>query len=122
MIGHSETVRCWRNIATTLNGNIPRNLHGFSGLMRWRLVPYWAKGRIDRAQDHWRTIGDRSCQTSAPRCLQYRRCLIPADGFYEWKRIGPKRKQAYNLGTLEGSVFAFAGLWERWKVSVVWFT
>ena len=48
---------------------------------------------------------------------EYRRCLIPADGFYEWKTIGPKQKQAYNFGTLDGSAFAFAGLWERWRQS-----
>jgi len=47
--------------------------------------------------------------------FKYRRCLIPADGFYEWEKIGPKQKQACNFGTLDGSVFAFAGLWERWR-------
>ncbi len=47
--------------------------------------------------------------------LGYRRCLIPADGFYEWKKIGPKQKQAYNFGAFDGSVFAFAGLWDRWR-------
>lgn len=46
--------------------------------------------------------------------FRYRRCLIPADGFYGWRKIGPKQKQAYNVGTLDGSVFAFAGLWDRW--------
>jgi putative SOS response-associated peptidase YedK len=44
-----------------------------------------------------------------------RRCLVPADGFYEWAKIEPKQKQAYNFGTLDGSVFAFAGLWDRWR-------
>jgi putative SOS response-associated peptidase YedK len=47
--------------------------------------------------------------------FKHRRCLIPADGFYEWKKIGPKQKQAYNFGTLEGSVFDFAGVWDRWR-------
>jgi putative SOS response-associated peptidase YedK len=41
--------------------------------------------------------------------------LVPADGFYEWVRISPKEKQPYSLGMLDDSVFAFAGLWERWR-------
>jgi putative SOS response-associated peptidase YedK len=47
--------------------------------------------------------------------FKYRRCLVPADGFYEWKKIGPKKRQPYNFGILDGSVFAFAGLWDRWR-------
>jgi putative SOS response-associated peptidase YedK len=53
-----------------------------------------------------------------PACrdaIKRRRCLIPADGFYEWKKIAPKEKQPYNLGLATGSVFAFAGLWDRWR-------
>jgi putative SOS response-associated peptidase YedK len=46
--------------------------------------------------------------------MKSRRCLIPADGFYEWKRNG-KTKQPYCLEVNDGEVFAFAGLWERWK-------
>jgi putative SOS response-associated peptidase YedK len=41
--------------------------------------------------------------------------LIPADSFYEWEKIGPKEKQAYNFGMIDDSVFGFAGLWERWR-------
>jgi putative SOS response-associated peptidase YedK len=46
--------------------------------------------------------------------LKFRRCLIPADGFYEWKRVR-KAKQPYCFEVHEGQVFAFAGLWERWE-------
>jgi putative SOS response-associated peptidase YedK len=46
--------------------------------------------------------------------LKSRRCLIPADGFYEWKRDG-KTKQPYCFEVKEGELFAFAGLWDRWK-------
>jgi putative SOS response-associated peptidase YedK len=46
--------------------------------------------------------------------LKYRRCLIPADGFYEWVRAG-KTKQPYCFEVNDGKLFAFAGLWERWK-------
>jgi putative SOS response-associated peptidase YedK len=47
--------------------------------------------------------------------MKKRRCLIPADGFYEWKKIDPKIKQAYNIGMADDGLFAFAGLWDRWK-------
>jgi putative SOS response-associated peptidase YedK len=47
--------------------------------------------------------------------MKKRRCLIPADGFYEWKKIGPKKKQPYNIGMADDGLFAFAGLWDRWK-------
>jgi putative SOS response-associated peptidase YedK len=84
-------------------------------LMRWGLIPYWAKD----ASIGLKTINAMS-ETAAVKpvfrdAFKYRRCLIPADGFYEWKKIGPKQKQAYNFGTLQGSVFAFAGLWDRWR-------
>ena len=47
--------------------------------------------------------------------MSLRRCLIPADSFYEWRTIGPKQKQPFNIGMANDSVFAFAGLWERWR-------
>jgi putative SOS response-associated peptidase YedK len=46
--------------------------------------------------------------------LKSRRCLIPADGFYEWVRRG-KSKQPYCFEVAEGELFAFAGIWDRWK-------
>src|SRR5215472_511906 len=47
--------------------------------------------------------------------MRWRRCLVPADGFYEWRKVGPKEKQPYNIGMIDDSVFAFAGLWDRWR-------
>jgi putative SOS response-associated peptidase YedK len=46
--------------------------------------------------------------------LRERRCLILADGFYEWKREGP-RKQPYYIKLRDSQLFAFAGLWDRWQ-------
>jgi putative SOS response-associated peptidase YedK len=83
--------------------------------MRWGLIPYWAKDA---------SIGVKAInavsETAAKKplfreSLKRRRCLVPADGFYEWKQIGPKKKQAYNIGMKDGGLFAFAGLWDRWK-------
>ena len=46
--------------------------------------------------------------------LRLRRCLIPADGFYEWRSITPTQKQPFSIGMADDSLFAFAGLWESW--------
>src|SRR5215471_2740191 len=85
------------------------------GLMRWGLIPYWAK----EASIGQKTINAMS-ETAAGKpafrdAMRWRRCLIPADGFYEWKRFGSKEKQPYNFGMADDSAFAFAGLWERWR-------
>jgi putative SOS response-associated peptidase YedK len=83
--------------------------------MRWGMIPYWAKDM---------SIGNKMinavCETAAEKpafreSMKKRRCLIPADGFYEWKKIDPKTKQAYNIGLANDELFAFAGLWDRWK-------
>ena len=83
--------------------------------MRWGLIPYWAKD----ASIGVKAINAAS-ETAAEKpmfreSIRKRRCLIPADGFYEWKQIGPKKKQAYHIGMKEYELFAFAGLWDRWK-------
>jgi putative SOS response-associated peptidase YedK len=83
-------------------------------LMRWGLIPSWAKDSSAAA----RMINARS-ETAATKpafrdALKSRRCLIPADGFYEWMRTG-KTKQPYCFEVNEGELFAFAGLWDRWK-------
>ena len=80
---------------------------------RWGLVPSWAK---DPAIGN-RTINARS-ETAAIKPVfrkpfRERRCLILADGFYEWKRAG-SRKQPYHIKLRDGEPFAFAGLWDHW--------
>jgi len=82
--------------------------------MRWGLVPSWAKDTSGAA----RMINARS-ETAATKPafrdpLKFRRCLIPADGFYEWKRSGTS-KQPFCFEVGDGGLFAFAGLWERWR-------
>src|SRR5258708_4323753 len=85
------------------------------GLLRWGLIPYWAKD----TSIGFKTINAMS-ETAAEKpafrdAMRRRRCLIPADSFYEWKKIGLKEKQPYNFGMIDDSVFAFAGLWRRWQ-------
>jgi putative SOS response-associated peptidase YedK len=82
--------------------------------MRWGLIPSWAKDAGIGA----RTLNARSetvTKTPAFReSILTRRCLIPADGFYEWRQMGSV-KQPYCFEVGEGEVFALAGLWDEWK-------
>lgn len=83
-------------------------------LLRWGLIPSWAKDESAAAQ----MINARS-ETAATKpafrdALKSRRCLIPADGFYEWLRSG-KFRQPYCFKVNDDDLFAFAGLWDRWK-------
>ena len=85
-------------------------------LMRWGLIPSWAKDASGAA----RMINARS-ETAATKpafrdALKSCRCLIPADGFYEWARTG-KGKRPYCFEVNGGELFAFAGIWDRWKDS-----
>src|SRR5256714_2016739 len=83
-------------------------------LLRWGLVPLWAKDPFFGA----RCINARSesiTRTPAFRdAFERRRCLVPADAFYEWQKQGGKT-QPYAIVPAEGELFAFAGLWERWR-------
>ena len=83
-------------------------------LMRWGLIPSWAKDSSGAA----RMINARS-ETAGTKpafrdALKSRRCLIPADGFYEWSRA-EKTKQPFCFEVNDGELFAFAGIWDRWK-------
>jgi putative SOS response-associated peptidase YedK len=83
-------------------------------LMRWGLIPSWAKDSSAAAQiinARSETVGTKPAFRDP---LKFRRCLIPADGFYEWMRTG-KTTQPYCFEVNEGELFAFAGLWDRWK-------
>src|SRR5882672_11559582 len=85
------------------------------GLVRWGLIPYWAKDK-SVALKTINAMSETAAEKPAFRdAMKRRRCLIPADGFYEWQKLGPKEKQPYNFGMIDDSVFAFAGLWERWR-------
>jgi putative SOS response-associated peptidase YedK len=83
-------------------------------LIRWGLVPSWASDPSAGA----RMINTRSETASIKPgfrdALKLRRCLIPADGFYEWKKTGTTR-QPYCFEINEGELFAFAGIWDAWS-------
>ena len=83
-------------------------------LMRWGLIPSWAKDPSVAAQMINARSETAGTKPAFRNPLTSRRCLIPADGFYEWKRSG-KAKQPSCFEVKDGELFAFAGLWNRWK-------
>ncbi|MDH4145498.1 MAG: SOS response-associated peptidase [Acidimicrobiia bacterium] len=82
----------------------------------WGLVPGWAKDL---------KVGNRMINARAEtvatknafrRAFARRRCIVPADGFYEWAAVpGHKKKQPYFISRVDGEPLAFAGLWETWR-------
>ena len=91
-------------------GNKQRELTHF----HWGLIPFWAKDiKIGS-----KMINARS-ETAAEKpsfrnAMRYRRCLVPADGFYEWQKVDG-RKQPVRIQRKDGGLFAIAGLWEQWQ-------
>ncbi len=81
--------------------------------VRWGLIPSWAKdAKIGASLINARseTVAEKPAFRSA---IKRRRCLIPADGFFEWIKVG-KQKQPVYCHRRDDGLFAFAGLWERW--------
>lgn len=83
-------------------------------LVRWGLIPSWAKDASGAAGMINARSESAATKPAFRDALKSRRCLVPADGFYEWVRSG-KTKQPYCFELNDGELFAFAGLWERWK-------
>ena len=86
-------------------------------LLRWGLIPSWSKdpaigSRMINARGE--TVATKPSFRAA---FKRRRCLIPADGLYEWKMTESKTKQPYFIGMQDDVPFAFAGLWEHWQGS-----
>jgi putative SOS response-associated peptidase YedK len=104
------------NVAPTqpLTVVVQRDEGRFVEIHRWGLVPAWAPG----AASSRRLINARAetaAITPAFRvAFRRRRCLVPADGFYEWRRDG-RRRQPYLIRPRNGQTLAFAGLWSAWR-------
>ncbi len=83
--------------------------------VKWGLIPFWSKDASIGS-----TLINARAEIASEKpafrsAFRFRRCLVPADGFYEWeKRIGGQ-KQPYLIRNADGTPFAFAGLWESWK-------
>ena len=85
-------------------------------MMRWGLIPSWSKGnsaKFTMFNARAESITERPAYRTA---FRFRRCLIPADGFYEWQRI-ENRKQPFFIGLASKQTLMFAGVWERWRGS-----
>ena len=101
-----------QSVAAILNRDPPILQH-----LRWGLIPFWARDANTGARLINARAETLSEKPSFRDAFRYRRCLIPADGFYEWKILGSGRKQPVHVGLESGGVFAFAGLWDRWAPS-----
>lgn len=83
-------------------------------LLRWGLVPHWAKdpsigAKLSNARGE--TVAEKPSFRDA---FKRRRCLVPADGFYEWRTEG-RQKQPYYFSMKSGGPFALGGVWESWR-------
>lgn len=83
--------------------------------LHWGLVPHWAKERAGGPK-----LINARAETLAERAafrglLRRNRCLVPADGFYEWQADAQGRRRPVRFTLADGSLFAFAGLWSSWS-------
>ena len=119
-----ETVNPVPNTAPTYNGaptdtlpivRLDRERRRSLDLLRWGLIPWWAKDAKIGARCI-NAMAETVATKPAFRDAFHRgqRCLVPADFFYEWQKT-PTGKQPYAVGLADGALMAFAGLWERWK-------
>jgi putative SOS response-associated peptidase YedK len=114
---HPPAISPRYNIAPTQDVPVIRATKGGArelSQMRWGLVPRWAKDpsvgvRMINARAE--TLADKPAFRNA---FRWHRCLLPADGFYEWKRGPAGSKQPFRIGMRDGAPLALAGLTERW--------
>ena len=104
------------NIAPTQAVAVVRLEEGLRVLasLRWGLIPSWAKDASLGAKminARAETVAEKPAFRGA---FRRRRCLVLADGFYEWRAEGKGAKQPYRMTLKDGEPFAFAGLWETW--------
>ncbi|MDG2387994.1 MAG: SOS response-associated peptidase [Planctomycetaceae bacterium] len=83
-------------------------------MMHWGLIPPWSKDRKLAARMINARAETVSQKPSFRDSFQRQRCLIPADGFYEWKDVGEKYKQPYHITLTDEQPIAMAGLWSEW--------
>jgi putative SOS response-associated peptidase YedK len=107
------------NVAPTDNLPIvrynPKAGHRTLDLMRWGLIPYWAKDikiGFSTINAMAETVDTKPVFRAE---FKQRRCLVPIEAFYEWKKLGPKDKQPYAIALADHGLMALAGLWETWR-------
>jgi len=95
-------------------GDVTRELR----VVRWGLVPFWAKDPSIGSRMINARVETVDAKPAFRRAFAKRRCLLPADGFYEWLKVqdqGKVRKQPYYIHRADDGVLAFAGLYELWR-------
>lgn len=103
-----------QSVPTVLQPSVSKNRQ--FKMMHWGLIPKWAKdskigSKLINARAE--TVAEKPAFKSA---FRKRRCLVLADGFYEWQQQeNKKQKQPYYFFLKDGQPFAFAGLWEQWE-------
>ncbi|OWY63527.1 hypothetical protein B7486_52620 [cyanobacterium TDX16] len=108
----SYNVAPTKDVYVVVEDGAVRKLDAF----HWGLVPFWAKSpaagnKMINARAE--TLAEKSAYK---RAFAKRRCIIPADGFYEWAKVeGQKKKQPMYIARTDGEPLAFAGLWEVWR-------
>jgi putative SOS response-associated peptidase YedK len=85
------------------------------GTFRWGLVPFWSKDAKGGAKMINARAEGLLDKPAFKRAFERKRCIVPADGFYEWERIDSKRKQPWYITRADGKPMAFAGLWDSWR-------
>lgn len=88
--------------------------HRHLDFYRWGLVPAWAKGLSFGANTINARAESVATKPSFRSAFRSRRCIIPADGYFEWKTTPGEVKQPYYFTRADGGPLAFAGLWESW--------
>ena len=94
---------------------VPREHQRSLEVMRWGLVPFWAKDiKVGFANINAKAEGIEN-KPAFREAFRQRRCLVPVDNFYEWKKVDGGKKQPYAIGLKGGGLMALAGLWEAWR-------
>jgi putative SOS response-associated peptidase YedK len=80
--------------------------------MRWGLVPFWEKSEKPKIAPINAKSEEIAAKPMFRQAVQKRRCLVPADGFFEWKKLGEDVKQPFHIGLTDGRPFYFAAIFE----------
>ncbi|MCC6318626.1 MAG: SOS response-associated peptidase [Gemmatimonadaceae bacterium] len=118
IVGLPEGIRPRFNIAPGTPALVVRERKGErdAGMLRWGLVPWWAQSPAVGARMANARADNAFTKPAFRDSMRLRRCLIPADVFYEWQAVpGSRRKQPWAIGLGSGEPFALGGLWDFWR-------
>jgi len=102
--------------STSVPAVIERDANRRLGALRWGFVPHWAKQLKGSPQPINARVESVATNKMFARAFARQRCLLPADGFYEWMdRGGDRRKQPFHIADPDGQPLAFAGIWSVWR-------